>query len=178
MKKIFSYFSFPLTQKGFSLLEILIFVTIVSLIFVATASYMISLTRTMRVNEHRVIATQYADEVMEWLRSEREEDWNRFSQKAATGVGITYCFNNDILLTTTVDDMRSASNPSGSIINTACANYNGIVGRAPVIYKREVVLKKDAEPATTIEAIITVSWVEDGTVNQQVPVTATFSIWE
>jgi Tfp pilus assembly protein PilV len=165
-------------KKGFSLLEVLIFVTIISFIFIASASYITSLLRTMKINEHRAIGTQYADEVLEWLRSEREEDWNAFSEKASTGAGTTYCFNSDISLLTTIVNMKSTANPNGTILNTTCTTYTGITGKAPMIYKREVTLKKDAEPATRIEANIKVSWMEDGNVVQQIPVTATFSIWE
>ena len=68
--------------RGFSLIEVMIFVSILGIVFIITIGYVINLLRTMKVNEHKVMATYYAEELREWLKSEKEADWDAFSQKA------------------------------------------------------------------------------------------------
>lgn len=78
-------------MRGFSLIEVLIFVSILSVFFIAAISVSTVTVRNMKINEHKIIATRYAEELVEWLRSEKESDWESFSGRTAT-----YCFN-DVL---------------------------------------------------------------------------------
>ena len=168
--------------RGFSLIEVMIFVSILGIVFIITIGYVINLLRTMKVNEHKIMATYYAEELREWLKSEKEADWDAFSQKAGFESGqalgthaITYCFNNDIDINDTVANMGGSSSDFPA---QACTASDGIGVQQPLIFKREVILSKDkATGPTSIEAKITVSWIDNGNLFE-VPLNAKFTVWE
>lgn len=75
-------------KSGFSLVEVLVFVTVVSLFFVVAAAVSSFSLQISKTNENKILATRYAEELVEWLRGEKEADWNTFSYRS----GNTYCF--------------------------------------------------------------------------------------
>jgi len=137
-------------QKAFSLIEVLIFVTILSIFFVLAAAVTIASLRNMKVNEHKILATYYAEELVEWLRDEKEADWTAFSQKSGT-----YCFN--------------SSDFSGWPIGACGNNYD-----LDSFFKRELILSNDGSQANIN---VTVSWLELGQ-EYQVPIATVFTKWE
>ncbi len=97
-------------KKSFSLIEVLIFVTILTLFFIVAAAVIITSLRDMKISEHKILATRYAEELMEWLRSDKEVDWGgttcsgncpdpvlpaNFTEKATKcqSLQCTFCFN-------------------------------------------------------------------------------------
>ena len=147
-------------QKGFSLIEVLIFITIISIFFVVTASISISMIRNTKINERKVIAIRYAEELLEWLRAEKDIDWNVFTTHAPTA-GQEYCFNAD---------------PSGWINSPPC------LYELDSLYKRTVKLTGLNTPPpdnTTyqVNVEVVVEWLESGSI-YNVPLHTTFSIWE
>ena len=75
-------------KKSFTLIEVLIFVTILSLFFVVASAVTITSLQNLKVQEHKILATRYAEELLEWLRGEKEVDWNKFINYRGN-----YCFN-------------------------------------------------------------------------------------
>ncbi len=144
-------------KQAFTLIEVLIFVTILSLFLITAAAIMTLSLRNTKINEHRIIATHSAEEVLEWLRGEREVDWNSFITKSSASPGLTYCFN--------------SSPPAWPGSTGACTNYS-LRG----MYKRQVTLTSDSSQIS-IGVSISVSWVEVGTM-YSTPINTTFSIWE
>ena len=140
-------------KKSFTLIEVLIFVTILSLFFVVAAAVTIASLRNLKVQEHKILATRYAQELLEWLRGEKEADWNQF----VTHNG-TYCFNYSI-----ITDWGSRGNCSGYGLNN--------------LYKREVTLTVQGNPAYQVNVSITVSWQELGQ-TYQIPINTVFTVWE
>lgn len=78
-------------KNAFSLIEVLIFVTVLALFFVVAAAVTSTTIRNMKINEHKTIATHYADELTEWLRYQKESDWNSFSSLSGQ-----LCFGTDL----------------------------------------------------------------------------------
>lgn len=145
-KKNFNTFSF-------TLIEVLVFVTILTLFFVAAASITTANLRNLKTQEHKILATHYAEELLEWLRGEKEADWNNFINKSSTD-GTTYCFNNL--------DFNSYG---------YCSSY-GLNN----FYQREGTLIKLSDERISIR--ITVSWIESGGTEYSVPINTIFSVWE
>jgi prepilin-type N-terminal cleavage/methylation domain len=58
-------------KKSFTLIEVLIFVTILSLFFVAAAAVTIVSLRNLKVQEHKILATRYAEELLELAKREK-----------------------------------------------------------------------------------------------------------
>jgi prepilin-type N-terminal cleavage/methylation domain-containing protein len=144
-----------LLQKGLSIVEVLIAVSILSMIFIA-ASYAtsISLSRS-KYNQDRILASRYADELEEWLRGEKESEWSSFVAKSASSPGLTYCFNS-----TTISWPASGS----------CGSTFGLNNR----FKREVVL---SGTGTQVDVEVTVQW-KDASRTYSVPVDTVFVLWD
>lgn len=147
-------------KTGFSLIEVLVFISIFSVFFVTAIASITVTLRNMKKNEHKIMATRYAEELQEWLKAEKEIDWYNFS---TTYPGQTFCFNSPITVWPT----------AGS-----CSTFNGVVGVDPAIFKRELALTATgSNPVTQVKAIITVSWQEIGQ-TYQVVLNSIFNSWE
>jgi len=130
-------------NKGFSLIEVLVFITILSLFFIAAMTVAVFSLRSIKTQEHKIIATHLAEEAIEWLNSEKEADWNNFisyDTSGAGGSGTTYCLNS----------LNWASKFS-------CSGYT--LGN-PTIFKRELTIKNSVSPTTQVNTTINVSWLE------------------
>lgn len=145
-----------LNYSGFSLVEILVFILILGLFFVVVIAITAVSLRNMKINEHKILATRYAEELLEWLRGQKEIDWNNFVNNYSNN---TYCFPNS--------PITGWSSPDN------CSTYTGL---NPPIYKRELTLSTSGR-GTQVNASITVSWQELGN-TYQVSINTVFSIWE
>lgn len=164
--------------KGFSLIEVLVFVTIFSLFFITAAAVVTVSLKNMQVNEHKILGTHYANELLEWLRSKKEIDWDHFSSTMTTAAGSNYCFNSALEI--------NASFPTPTMGWTTAVPYptppcGSSVGLNPAIYQREVTLVRDPTECGAsickVKVQINVKWQESGN-NYNVPINTVFSIWE
>ena len=150
-------------KNAFSLIEVLIFVTILALFFVTAAAVVTASLRNMKINEHKIIASHYAEELLEWFRGEKETDWDVFITKKISNSnnseGSQICFNDQVL----------TSEPE-SLRTTAC-DYT-----LASLYNRGAWFVKN-EAKTQVDVYINVSWQELGQ-TFTVPLRSTFSIWE
>jgi type II secretory pathway pseudopilin PulG len=148
-------------EQGFSFIEILVFVTIISFLFIALTATVTSSLRRMQVAEHRLYALHYAEELLEWIRAEKETDWATFVGRDSSGSGTIYCFNSPLNFLT----------PAWPADNVACANYTGVAGgpqTVPKIFKRYAVITQENVPTTQINVQIVVEW-QDGNQFYSVP---------
>ena len=144
-------------RKSFSLIEVLVFITILSLFFVAALAVTTFSLRNMKSAEYKILASHLAEEGIEWVKSEKEGDWTQFITHD-TGGGTTYCLNN-----------------LKWISPTPCGDYT--LG-TPSIFKRELVVDNQAgTPVTSVDVQVTVSWREAGSVFS-IPVKTVLSILE
>lgn len=155
---------------GFSIIEIIVFVSLLSIILVAAVGYTVRLVFTMTHNRHKILATHYVDEVKDWLDGERESDWEVFQGRSSTGTGTTYCMNAPLQLLTRLNTLAAG----------ACG-FNGIgavIPTNPLIYRRTLTLQKDqAETARTVTATIRVSWRDEGVLYTE-SIETIYSLWE
>jgi type II secretory pathway pseudopilin PulG len=145
------------TQAGFSLIEVLIFITVMSIFFVSAAAVVSVVVKNMKVNEHKILGTRFAQEAVEWLRSEKEIDWNAFSQRApSSGALAEYCLNS----------LAWNSMPCDYSLKT--------------LYQRTVTLKSIESVGGykyQVDVSVLVKWNEPGR-SYSIPINTTFSIWE
>lgn len=134
-----------LKNNAFSLIEVLIFASILSLFFVAAAAVMTISLRNMKFNEHKILATRYGEELLEWLRGEKEDDWKVFFNKALPN-SKNYCFN-----TSPVPDVWPA-------VGFCNANDYSLVS----FLKREAILNVSELDNKQLTVNITVQWKELG----------------
>ncbi len=143
------------STAGFSLLEVLIFISIVSLFFIAAASVATISLRSIQSNENKILATRYAEELLEWVRGEKEEDWEVFT---TTRMG-SWCLSQE-----PIEDWP------GSLANGLCSNSQLIDS----LFKREMALQLTGE---RVAVSIDVTWSE-GSQTFTVPVKTVFERFE
>ncbi len=134
---------------GQSLFEVVFALGLVSVILIAIVGLSTGSIRNSTYTKNNVLVTQEAQTGTEWLRSQRDADWNAFKGHATLG-GKTWCISS-------LD--WSTANPCGA------AQY--ITGTQ---YKRQVTLwTKDnfppppAPPDTivdTVDAEVVVTWID------------------
>lgn len=151
-----------MNNRGFSLIEVTIFVAIISVFFVMVLQLATSSLATLKTTERRTYATRYAEELMEWLEAEKDNDWdNNFLPKTVLPVSTQtiYCFNGTITTWPTAG---------------ACAGYT-----LNSFFKREVSMSRQLNAGTDyqVTAIVTVSW-QQGAGTMSVPVTTVFNKFE
>ncbi len=159
--KVISHFR---SQKGLSLLEVLAFVTILSLTFLGVAYSTGQSIKRTKFNEQKLIATRYAEELEEWLRGEKEVDWATFYTTYA-GVGPngkTYCFDDGVY-----DGDNDISWPTVG----DCGSLFGLRD----IYRREVTLTQSL--TSQVQVVIQVDWKDGGNVFS-LPINTILTKWE
>ena len=138
---------------GQSLVEITVAVAIMGMVLTALVFATTVAVKNADFSKTQAQATRYAQEGMEWLRSQRDQDWDAFDLRAGAGV---YCLNNLVL-----------SWPAGPGV---CAGFD-----LDEMFKREVVLSATMDK---IQAAITVSWQgRSGNIHQS-ELESYFTKWE
>lgn len=136
---------------GFTLVEVLIVITFVSLLFVSIATLASTSLRTTKVNEHKIIATHLGEELREWIRGEKEKDWETF---ISDRVG-TWCFNVEPIAWSDTQECEYTLKD---------------------IFKRQAVINLNAEQ-TQATIAITVEWYENNSLFS-IPITTVLSLYE
>lgn len=142
-------------KKSFSLIEVLVFTAVLGIFFVAAISVATFNFKNMKIQEHKILATRYAEEGNEWVKQEKEDDWSTFITQGTAG-GTTYCLNSSL----------SWGSPG------SCVGYG-----LGTIYKRELVIKNSGSPVNQVDVTITVSWQDMGT-DLSVPIKSVFKLLE
>lgn len=147
-------------KKGFSLIEVLVFTTVLSIFFVSALSLATYMLKTMKVNQHRTLATHFAEEGMEWLRAQKEDSW-------ATYVGLD-----------------NSSGTTEYCLNSLDFNTGGDCGTdyalgTPPMFKRKLIMENvpDSSSPSWVKATIMVEW-EEGNRISNVALDSTFSALE
>lgn len=78
---------------GQSLFELVVAIGIVGLILVAIISVATVSVRNTTFSKEQAVATRYTQQAMEWLRGQRDTDWDSFKARG-TASGVTWCLNN------------------------------------------------------------------------------------
>lgn len=157
----------PVFQKrqlqSFSLIEVIIFIGILSLFFVTGMVVVTASLRNMKVSEHKIVASQYAKQLMSWISVQKESDWVSFIDNyTSASPGKTYCFNDETI--------------SWPVPNIASSCTDSSLG-SPAIYKREATLTSSGAPVSQVEINITIEWNDAGN-TFSVPINTVLSRWE
>lgn len=132
-------------RNGSSLLEVVIFIGIVSLFFVAIAYSTTSALQRTETSKSRILATRHSEALEQWIRGEKEENWVTFLAQSSQE-GTTYCFNGDLV------DWPVTS---GSCASDAYDLDN--------LYKREATLTTSID-SSTVTVTINTEWRDRGNV--------------
>lgn len=134
-----------LNKQSFSLIEVIIFVAILSLFFVTGMAVVVYSLQTMKTSQHKMIATQYAQQLATWIKTQKETDWKTFISHSST-VGISFCFK-----TSPIPDWPSVGTCGSS-------DYINV---SPPIFIRSVTLTSDSDTSPSkVDIDILLSWNE------------------
>ncbi len=146
-------------MRGFTIIEALIFITVLSLFFIATLSVSTAMLRTMKSDEQRLIADRYAQEAYQWLRTQKEIDWAAFYSK---GPG-TYCLSDTLSL-------------GGAVGGPNSCPYDLASFDRPNVFRRWVSIIPEGGNDAQVRVRVVVEW-EDGQTEQDVTIDTVFSLW-
>lgn len=149
------------TDQGMSIVEVLIFIVILTVVLVSLISITTSVIRQSRANYNKTYATHHAQQLAEWIRIQKDVlGWNDFYSRILSSPGITtvWCVNNEIQLTSVLDTLLDQN-------DTTNCNFQGIVNVSPSIFNRTVTFSQNAGARTSndsVKATIRVEWNESG----------------
>ncbi len=144
-------------KQAFTLIEVVIFIAISSIILITIVSLSISVIRQTTTSHHKLYAARYADELAEWLRIQKEISWQDFYTVAQFRYpsNTVYCINNDITL---------ASDLISALQSNDCPEYNGISlpNSGPKIYKRTITFQPQPvlDNKKSVKGTVRVEWRE------------------
>lgn len=142
-------------RAGFSLIEVLIFSVLFSMVFLGVTSAMISSLRNTKQSQRRIMATYYAGELKDWLKGQKELNFSNFPKSG------TQCFN---------------TSPIASWGVTGSCGSSFTLGQgSDIVFKRYVTFTNGT--STQVNVNITVEW-NEGNVVTTLPLNTRFTSWE
>lgn len=145
--------------RGFSLIEVLVFITIISLFFITAVTITVFSLKNSITQQYRILATRFAEEGMEWVKQEKEDDWQVIAlHDDSGGAGVSFCLN--------------------SLDWNTKTDCNGAYSLGPPnIFKRVLIITNSGNPVDRITVNVTVSWLEN-TLEQQITLKSVLNLWE
>jgi len=141
--------------EGFSLIEVIIFIAILSM-FLVTAAAIITVSmhqNSLQINKVR--AVHYNDQLLEWLRSEKDRDWNTVTEKATSlPGGSVYCF--------CTEDVSWATASIKADKSDCCPTPLSLLFKRYVALSSSVFAPSGFSPSSQIEVTIDTDWQEAG----------------
>jgi type II secretory pathway pseudopilin PulG len=144
-----------LSRKGFSLIEVLVFISILSFVFITAIALGIVSIRNSLNTENKILAARYGEELLAWLRSQKDADWLTFVNKTTSPPGVAYCFDQE-----PVDTWPT----SGSCTDEQLVK---------ALFKRQATLSYDSS-TQRINVDIAVDW-KEGNNKYSLPIKGVFS---
>ncbi len=150
-------------KKSFSLIEVLIFVTILAMFLIAAASIITVSMRQNKVKINMLRAIHYNEQLLEWITGEKEMDWNLFVAKGIV-TGTTYCF-----------PLEDLSSPWPFVVvgdpKTVCTSDLG------GMYRRYATVTTIGAPVSRVDAVAHTEWEEAGNI-YKTELNTVFTLWE
>ena len=155
MKKVFTLRNI----RGFSLIEVLVFITIISMFFITAVTITVFSLKNSKTQQYRILATRFAEEGMEWVKQEKEDNWQALAlHDDSGGPGVTFCLN--------------------SLDWNTQTDCNGIYSLGPPnIFKRALIITNSGNPVDSITVNLTVSWLENS-FEQKIILKSVLNLWE
>lgn len=157
MRKLYKH------KTGVSLVEVAVTIAVVMLVLTALMSAVTSALSTGQFNRNKTIATKYAQEMIEFLRTERSKSWSVFASHSGVS-SLQYCFNAD--LSTVVNWPSEGLCSEGSVIDDT---YD--------IFVREVTLQNTTGVPNSVTMTVVVTWRQGNRVSN-VTLTSVLTKWQ
>jgi Tfp pilus assembly protein PilV len=157
MKKTSLFIVHYLSQKlGQSLIEVVVSVSVISLILVTLVSAITFSMSNTQYAKSKAIATKHAQEAVEFIRSQRDENWLNVYSHSNNSPGSKYC-------------LKSLGWPAGT---GSCTSTDYITNTN---YLREVILSRSGTDRINVNVIV--YWIQ-GSHTSQVTVDSILTNWD
>lgn len=153
-----------LKESGQSLFELVFSLGIVSLVLLTLVSLSTKAVSNSTFAKNSSLAARHNQEVLEWLRSERDQDWFVFLNKVT----------NNRTTNSTYWCLSNLATPFASRTPGSCSSTNYIPGTK---FIREVVFTYSSGPPEDIKLVSIVRW-QDPTGEHDSQATTTFTNWK
>ena len=147
-------------QRGSAIFEILVVIAIMGIVITSVVA---SSTRSVKNSTHaryQAESTRFGQELIEWLRSERDTSWPIFVARATGTPGTTYCFG---------DTMSWAVSGCGGA--TA-----GVILGTPYVRTVNMRLATTVTTNDTVEMLVIITW-SDGVGSHTSRVSTRLTSW-
>ena len=133
-------------DRGSAIFEILIVIAIVAVVITSVVASTTGSVRNSLHARYQAESTRRGQELVEWLRGERDTSWATFAARAGGGAGTTYCFGDTLAWTSSSCSGAGAGAISGTV------------------YTRSVTMRQTTTVTAndTVEIVVSVNWT-DGT---------------
>jgi type II secretory pathway pseudopilin PulG len=158
------------SSSGMTLVEMLVFVAIISVALITLLGISITMTRQMRTNYNKIYATHYADDALEWMRVQKNVvGWQTFYETVAIvasqtepNISRVFCANSPLTSSTEFDDYFATP--------AECDEYSGVtdVSNSPKIFKRQIAVEQvcsevlPCDSSRALNVSVEVSWTDAG----------------
>ncbi len=146
------------TNKGQSLFELIVAVAFISLVVLAVIGLATKSIDNSSFSRNRTLASRYTQSAVEWLRSQRDNDWNAFASRAQGGR--TWCLRT----------LTSFNNPG------PCGSGEYVLGTNN--FWREAILDYNPGPPPRVEATVITSWRGSSDKIHESRATTVFTNWK
>ena len=150
-------------EKGQSLAELILAFGVVSIVIVSVVGLMTKSVSNLTFSRNKSLATRMAYKTMEWIRTERDNNWQYIYSRSATSSGITYCVVDSVLIHTSWP-------PSAG----SCSSTQYVTGTN---FRREVNLTITDIAYSTVRSRVTVFW-SDAQGTHQIVSESLFTNWQ
>lgn len=130
-------------DRGQSLFEVVAAVAVVGIVLVALISLAVKATGDTTFSKSKSEASRHTQEALEWMRSERDANWQVFVARDTAGTGTKYCLKG----------LNWSSQGVCDLMNDRIPN---------TVFVREAIITKDSLDPNVVEVDIVTQW-EDGT---------------
>lgn len=145
-------------ETGQSLYEVMFAIAVAAIILTGIVSLSTASIRNSAFSRNNALATHYAQEAVEWLRQERDIDWDVIYALSSSGSGSRYCL----------------SELSSGLAGGSCSSTEVIPN---TIFRREVVLIIQGAGSNEFQAEISVEWTDANGVHEVKTITK-YTNWQ
>lgn len=144
-------------KTGFTLLEVLIVIGILSVFLLSAVTVSIVSVQNLKNSENKILASRYAEGLIEWLKGEKEKNWDGIDGLVSKATGVKRCF---------VEPIEWPTSPGDCSANQKINNF----------FTREAIITYyDTSKRVTINA--TVSW-NEGDETITIPINTIFEQYD
>lgn len=124
MKEVLVVHKIMKNKSGFTLLEVLVVIGILSVFLLSAVTVSIVSIRNLKNSENKILASRYAEGLIEWLRGEKENNWDGVDGLVSKATGDKRCFVEPLVWPASIGDCNENQKINNLFYREAIITYN------------------------------------------------------